>query len=372
MVLEFSNQEKVKKEVMKPLDPALFQGRIGTQAMDLFVLSNGGGLQVAVTNYGARILQVLTPDRSGHIGDVVLGYASLEETVAARSSVGAFIGRYAGRIGNAQLNFRGQHYPLSANDGPHCLHGGLDGLRFKAFQVATLESDRLVLAYRFENGEMGFPGVLDLRLEYRVTQQQALEIAYHVCAIDQPCVASFTSHAYFNLNGADSGTALDHEVIVHADHYMEVDARLVATGRLIPTLNTAYHLKQRKPLSKHLSSFDLRGFDDCYLINPTQGVHARPGDVTLMRCAEVFAPRTGRSMEVWSSEPALQFYTGLNPSAHIGHGQGKSGRFYQQQEGLCFEPQAYPNAPNCPAFPLPLYEPGVVRSGKTVYLFKTF
>jgi aldose 1-epimerase len=131
-------------------------------------------------------------------------------------------------------------------------------------------------------------------------------------------------------------------------------------------------LKHRKPLAEHLAHFNSTGFDDCYLINAHEAAARGAEDLTLKRCAQVFAPRMGRAMEVWSSEPALQFYTGLNPSAHIGHGLGKSGRFYRQQEGLCFEPQAYPNAPNCPAFPLPLYQPGIAKSGKTTYVFKTF
>jgi aldose 1-epimerase len=357
---------------MKLLDPALFRDQLEGQALGLFVLSNGSGLQVAVTNYGARILQVLTPDRSGQLDDVVLGYQSLADTVAARSSVGAFIGRYAGRIGGAQLSLNGQVHRLSANDGPHCLHGGAEGLRFKAFRVESVERDRLVLAYHFDHGEMGFPGALDLSLEYRVTQAPALEITYRACAIDQPSVASFTSHAYFNLNGSDSGSALDHEVIIDADHYCEVDAALVATGQVIPTHNTVYDMKLRKPLSEHLAHFNGKGFDDCYLINTQEVSDGGAGDLAFKRCAQVFAPRLGRAMEVWSNEPALQFYTGLNPNAHIGHGWGKSGRFYQQQEGLCFEPKAYPNAPNCPAFPLPLYQPGIVKNGKTAYVFKTF
>jgi aldose 1-epimerase len=131
-------------------------------------------------------------------------------------------------------------------------------------------------------------------------------------------------------------------------------------------------MKLRKPLSEHLAHFNGKGFDDCYLINTQEVSDGGSGDLAFKRCAQVFAPRLGRAMEVWSNEPALQFYTGLNPNAHIGHGWGKSGRFYQQQEGLCFEPQAYPNAPNCPAFPLPLYQPGIVKNGKTAYVFKTF
>ena len=357
---------------MKSLDPTLFQGQLDGKALGLFELTNAQGFQVAITNYGARILQILTPDRWGGIDDVVLGYASLDATMAARSSVGAFIGRYAGRIGQAQFTLDGQLYRLHANDGPHCLHGGLEGLRFKALRVEQVQSDRLLMSYRFVDGEMGFPGELELKLEYRVTAQNALEISYEAHAIGKSSLASFAPHPYFNLNGSGSGSAMDHEVMVHSSQYVEVNESLVATGRLISTHRSAFDLTARRPLSQHLALWNLNGFDDCFLVDSDNPAGAQTVVPDLKLCAEVFAPRTGRAMAVWSSEPAMQFYTGLNPLAHIGQGPGKEGRFYLQQEGLCFEPQAYPNAPNCPAFPLPLIEPGKPQRGKTVYEFNIF
>ena len=160
--------------------------------------------------------------------------------------------------------------------------------------------------------------------------------------------------------------------MVHSSQYFEVDECWVATGRLISTHRSAFDLTARRPLSQHLAMWNLNGFDDCFLLDCDPPVSAQTVVPDLKLCAEVFAPRTGRAMTVWSSEPAMQFYTGLNPLAHIGQGPGKEGRFYQQQEGLCFEPQAYPNAPNCPVFPLPLIEPGKPKWGKTVYGFNTF
>jgi aldose 1-epimerase len=357
---------------MKPLNRSHFQGQLQGQALDLFELSNGQGLQVSISNYGGRILQVLTPDRWGALDDVVLGYHCLDDMLAAKSSVGALIGRYAGRIGQAQFNWEQQTYSLSANDGPHCLHGGVEGLRFRVFEVTNVQSDRLQLHYCFADGEMGFPGKLWLNLEYRVTPQGALEIEYELLAQDKPSLASLTTHAYFNLNGCAMGSAMDHEVIIHSEQYFEVDPSLVATGRLLPTHETRFDLNQRVQLSEHLSRWQMTGFDDCFLVRQTTLDSYQKADSDLVLCAELFAPRYGRSMRVLSNEPALQFYTGLDPQAPIGKGIGKEGRFYRQQEGLCFEPQAYPNAPNCPAFPLPLIEPGVPKKGKTVYVFNTF
>ena len=252
---------------MKTLDRNVFQGQLDGKALGLFELTNGLGFQVALTNYGGRILQILTPDRWGGIDDVVLGYASLDDTMAARSSVGAFIGRYAGRIGQAQFTLNGQLYRLHANDGPHCLHGGLEGLRFKALHVDQVQSDRVLMSYRFADGEMGFPGELELRLEYRVTLQNALEISYEAHAIGKPSLASFAPHPYFNLNGCGSGSAMDHEVMVHSSQYFEVDECWVATGRLISTHRSAFDLTARRPLSQHLAMWNLNGFDDCFLLD---------------------------------------------------------------------------------------------------------
>ena len=357
---------------MTPLKRKLFQSHLDGIPLDLFVLTNDSGFQVALTNYGARILQIITPDDKGSMDDVVLGYASIDDTIAARSSVGAFIGRYAGRIAQAQLNFNGQHYHLNANDGPHCLHGGLEGLRFKALSVKEVQSDRLLLSYRFADGEMGFPGALDLKVEYRVTQHNTLEINYEASAIEMPTFASFAPHPYFNLNGCDSGSAMDHEVVIHSNRYFEVDEHLVATGKLISTEHSVYDLSARRSLEQHLVNWNKTGFDDCFLMDRAPMVIPNGEETRLKLCAEVYAPKTGRSMKVSSTEPAMQFYTGLNPSATIGQGRGKEGRFYQQQEGLCFEPQAYPNAPNCPGFQMPLIVPGVPKVEKTIFAFSTF
>lgn len=344
------------------LDPARFEREVDGKPVRLFTLRNAAGMVAGITNYGARIEQILVPDRQGRLDDVVLGYDSLEGVIGGSPSMGAFIGRYAGRIGQAHFTLDGTPHLLGANNGPHCLHGGLRGSRFKVFDAVQTSPSRVDMRYVFADGEEGFPGTLALRLSYCLLKSNELLLDYDAVALHQPTVASFTSHAFFNLNGESSGSALDHAVTIFADRYLAMTPDLVATGEVLPVNNTLLDLRQPTVLSTRIAREERQGYDDCYLVN-------RAGTQGLALCARVKAPKTGRVMEVWSTEPALQFYTGLQPLQPLPGGPGKSGQAYFPQQGLCFEPQGYPNAPNCPAFPSSVYRPGQARAGSTVYRF---
>ena len=362
---------------MQLLDPQRFCGTLAGEAVALYVLKNARGMVACITNYGAKIEQLVVPDRNGVFADVVLGYGSLYDAVAGASSMGSFIGRYAGRIENATFALNGTSYQLSANDGPHCLHGGMRGSRFRVFDAVQCDDSSVEMRYVFTDGEEGFPGMLELRLVYTVTEANELVIAYEGTAINKPTVASFTTHAYFNLNGESSGGALGHEVMICADRYFAMNTALIATGQLLPVAETPYDFRRAAVLGARVSdsasvyggsmsgSHLVDGYDCCYLINRAAG------STGLALAAHTRAPESGRVMEVWSTEPAMQFYTGLQAQEPLPGGPGKSGARYFQQQSLCFEPQAYPNAPNLPQFPSALYAPGVTRRGKTMYRFST-
>jgi aldose 1-epimerase len=346
------------------LDPTRFEREVDGQPARLFTLRNAAGMVACITNYGARIAQILVPDRLGRLDDVVLGYDSLEGVMDGSPSMGAFIGRYAGRIGQARFTLDGTQHLLGANNGPHCLHGGLRGSRFRVFDAVQTSPSRVDMGYVFADGEEGFPGTLALRLRYNLLENNALVLDYQAVALDQPTVASFTSHAFFNLNGESSGSALDHEVTIFSDRYFATTPDLVATGALLPVGQTPFDFRQPAVLDARIPCDALQGYDHCYLVN-----RAKPEGLAL--CARVRSAQSGRSMEVWSTEPALQFYTGLLPRQALPGGPGKSGQAYFPQQGLCFESQGYPNAPNCPAFPSAVYRPGQPRTGSTVYRFST-
>lgn len=355
------------------LDPARFAREIDGKPVRLFTLRNQRGMAVCVTNYGAKIEQLLVPDREGRWDDVVLGYDSIEGVVGGAPSVGAFVGRYAGRIENARFMLSGIEHQLAANNGPHCLHGGLRGSRFQVFDAVQHDASSVEMRYVFADGEEGFPGALALCLLYRVTEANELALDYEAVALDVPTVANFTTHAFFNLEGVNStrsASALGHEVTICASRYFEMTAELIATGKLLPVEGTPFDLRQPAALDTRVGKSPAKGgvagYDDCFAIDRDA---ATAGELAL--CARVSAPASGRVMEVWSSEPTMQFYTGMLAGEPLAGGPGKGGRRYVQQQSLCFEPQGYPNAPNIAAFPSALHLPGQARHGRTLYRFST-
>ncbi len=349
------------------LDPARFEAVVDSQPVALFVLRNSQGMVACVTNYGAKIQQLLVPDATGALTDVVLGYDSIDAVVGGSPSMGAFIGRYAGRLADAAFSLQGVRYELSANNGPHCLHGGVRGSRFRVFDAVQRSASSVEMSYVFADGEEGFPGTLALRLVYSLTEHNELVIDYQATALDKPTAASFTTHAFFNLCGANSGHLGDHHVMIEADHLFAMTGDLVATGDLLAVQGTAFDFRQSTPLASRIPQ-SLAGYDTCYRVNRAPAEEA----VGLTRIAVVTAPSVGRTMTVWSTEPAVQFYTGLQAGEPLAGGLGKDGVRYLQQQSFCLEPQGYPNAPNLPdssAFESIFYHPGQSRLGKTVYQF---
>ena len=347
------------------LQPERFAGQLDGKPVALYVLRNARGMTACITNYGAKIQQILVPDRSGRLGDVVLGYDSLDAVLGGAPSVGAFIGRYAGRIGNAGFTLGGKHYQLGANNGPHCLHGGIKGSRFRVFDAVQNNPSSVEMRCVFADGEEGFPGTLALRLTYSLTDANALVLDYEALSLDKPTVASFTTHSFFNLDGASSGSVLGHEVLIPSSQYLRCTEDLVATGEVLPVEGTPFDLRQAVVLASRVPD-RLPGYDDCYVVDRS-GQLDNAADPAF--CARVTSAKSGRVMEVWSTEPALQFFTGLKPLDPLAGGPGKGGQRYFQQHGLCLEPQGYPNAPNRPEFPSADYLPGTRRYGRTLYKF---
>ncbi|MBW8721536.1 MAG: galactose mutarotase [Polaromonas sp.] len=353
------------------LDPARFVREIDGKPVALFTLRNSQGMTVCVTNYGAKIEQVLVSGRDGRFDDVVLGYDSIEGAIVGAASVGAFIGRYAGRIGNARFTLGGKEHVLAANNGPHCLHGGVKGSRFRVFDAVQRSDSSVEMRYVFADGEEGFPGALELRLTYSVTEANELVLDYEAAALDVPTVANLTTHAFFNLEGLEASgqlSGLGHEVTIFSSRYFEMTPELIATGELLPVAGTPFDLRKPVPLNSRVrtpQAMDgIAGYDDCFEID-----RSAAGNGELALCARVSAPSSGRVMEVWSTEPTMQFYTGLVAGEPLAGGSGKGGRQYLQQQSLCFEPQGYPNAPNVPAFPSAVHEPGRSRRSRTLYRF---
>ncbi len=339
------------------LDPQRFIGEIGGEAVSLFRLRHANGMEVAVCNLGAKVLQILVPDRDGTLSDVVLGYDSLTALQVGAPSMGAFIGRYAGRIAQAHFTLDGVDHSLYANAGSHCIHGGPRGTRHRVFKARQTSGHTLELHHRFLPEDDGFPGVLDLHLRYHLSDHNELVIEHEAIAIEGSSPASFACHVFFNLDGPGLTTVDDHQLQVLANHLLATDTDNVATGARSALDGHALDLRAPRRLG------DLPDIDHSYEIE----VGDRSGALRLCACAS--STVIGRTLEVWSTEPVLQVYT----AGALGTGAtpdiGKLGVRHLPRAGLCLEPQQYPNAPNCSSFPLNRVTPRWPYRAQTRYRF---
>ena len=346
---------------MPELERASYQASVRGLPVDLYTLRNRHGMRVRICNLGARIQQILAPDRHGQLADVVLGHGSLAGILQDTAWHGAFAGRYANRIGGTRLLLDGVAHKLPANDGPNLLHGGDAGCAMQVFDVRRSDDQVLALSYCFVSANDGFPGDLDLQLTYRLDDANTLAIEWVAQALDRATVASFTSHGYFNLSGVPGSTVLDHQVTIHADRYLETGDGQLPTGRVLGVEGTPFDFRQPRSVGgapSHAASYDH------YWVKPLAGQ-----DGTLTLDASVHHPASGRGMEVWSTEPGLQFYAGHMLNQQPDALPDKHGLQLPAHAGLCLAPSRYPDAPNHPQFPDTRITPGSPRTGCIQYRF---
>ncbi len=336
-------------------------------AVELFTLRNASGMEVKVTNYGGIITELKVPDRDGKLDDITLGYSSVDGYLKSSPYFGALIGRYGNRIGKAQFKLDGKTYKLPANDGPNTLHGGTTGFDKVVWNAEPFERDGergLVLTYTSPDGDQGFPGTLETRVTYTLTDKNELAFDYHATT-DKPTVVNLTQHAYFNLAGDGSGDILGHELTINADRYTPVDSGLIPTGELASVEGTPFDFRTKTAIGARIDADDEQikrggGYDHNYVLN-------RSGD-GLELAARVEEPKTGRVMEVHTTEPGLQFYSGNFLDGTI---TGKNGHVYNKRNGICLETQHYPDSPNQSSFPSTTLNPGETYTSRTVYTFST-
>jgi aldose 1-epimerase len=331
----------------------------------LFTLRNAKGAEALISNYGGIVTSLKVPDRSGKLGDVVLGYDNLPDYIKDSPFFGALIGRYGNRIARGKFTLDGQEYTLATNNYPNALHGGLKGFDKVVWEPTLLtgsESPGLKLTYVSKDGEEGYPGKLSVTVVYTLTEDNALKIEY-TATTDKDTVVNLTQHSYFNLAGKDS--ILDHVVMIPADKFTPVDGTLIPTGDLKPVEGTPFDFRTPTAIGARIGQDDEqlkfgKGYDHNWVIN-------RPmGELGLM--ARVTEPTTGRVMEVFSTEPGLQFYSGNFLDGTL---KGKGGRVYQFRSGFCMEPQHFPDSPNKPQFPSVVLKPGQIYRNTIIYKFST-
>lgn len=340
------------------------------QAVEVFTL-NASGLEVRAVTYGGIILSLATPDREGRLADIVLGYDSLEGYVRASPYFGAIVGRYANRIARGRFTLDGTSYRLATNNGPHHLHGGTRGFDKMVWGAEPVEHAGgvgVAFTHTSPAGDEGYPGTLSARVTYTLTDRHELIVDYHATT-DQATPVNLTQHSYFNLAGQGAGRrdVLDHELTIFADRFTPVDATLIPTGALAPVEGTPFDFRTETPIGARIAGDDpqLRhggGYDHNFVLNgPPSGA---PGG--LAHAARVREPTSGRTLDVFTTEPGLQFYSGNFLDGSI---TGKGGSVYGRRAGFCLETQHFPDSPNQRAFPSAILRPGTAYRSRTTFVF---
>ena len=335
--------------------------------VDLFTLTNRRGMQARITNYGGIIVSLTAPDRAGKFGDVVLGYDTLAAYVKRNPMFGALVGRYAGRIANAQFTLDGIEYQLArAGRGPHHIHGGAKGFDKQVWQAEPLpqrDGAALALHYISADGEEGYPGKLSVTVTYTLTDKNELRLDYQATT-DKDTIINFTNHSYFNLAGA--GDVLRHQITLDADRFTVFGEGLIPTGEIRTVKDTPLDLRQPTDIGARIDDKDAqlllgRGYDHNFVLNHKAGV--------LGLAAKVVEPVSGRVMEVLTTEPGVVFYTANGFDGSI---VGKGGQAYGKRAGLCLETQHFPDSPHHPQFPSTVLRKGATYRSTTVFKFSTY
>jgi len=338
----------------------------GTPVLE-YTLRNAGEMSVAFINYGGIITSIRVPDRDGTLDNVVLGLPTMEAYVARNPHFGAITGRYANRIANARFMLDGREYTLAANNGPNALHGGKKAFDKQVWHVKQLPGgDRvgIELAHLSPDGDEGYPGNLDVKVTYTLNDENEFRIDYRATT-DKATVVNLTSHSYFNLAGDGSGTVLDHTLTINADRYTPVDATSIPTG-IASVGGTPFDFRQPTRIGDRIRDGDRqlvygRGYDHNWVLN-------RPNDGSLALAAHLEDAKTGRIMEIETTEPGMQCYTGNFLDGTL---VGSAGKMYRQGDGLCLETQHFPDSPNHPDFPSTVLRSGEVYQTSTVHRFLT-
>lgn len=334
-------------------------------AVDIYTLRNRHGVEARICNYGGIVVSLKVPDRNGQMGDVVLGYDNLAGYLKSSPYFGCLVGRYGNRIAKGKFTLNGKEYTLATNNYPNALHGGIKGFDkvvWAAKILATSEGPGLELRYLSKDGEEGYPGNLSVIAVYILTDDNGLRLDY-TATTDKETVVNLTQHSYFNL--AQKGDILNHVVMIDSDKFTPVDSTLIPTGELRPVNGTPFDFRKPTPIGLRINENDEQlkfgnGYDHNWVINKPIG--------QLGLIAKVTEPTTGRVLEVLSSEPGLQFYTGNFLDGTI---TGKGNWTYQFRNGFCMEPQHYPDSPNRAEFPSVVLKPGQVYKNTIIYRFST-
>ncbi|MDA0812748.1 MAG: galactose mutarotase [Verrucomicrobia bacterium] len=334
------------------------------KAVEIYTLKNASGLSADIMTYGGTVVSLNVPDKSGQMADVVLGFDTLAEYEEKSPYFGCITGRYANRIAKGKFTLEGEEYTLAVNNDVNHLHGGLKGFDKQVWKASTKESSQgpsVTFKHTSPDGDEGYPGALSMEVTYTLTKDNALQVDYKATT-DKATVINLTNHSYFNLGGNGNGTILDHNLTLFADKFTPTDATAIPIGELASVEGTPFDFRKATPIGQRIDAADTQikyglGYDHNFVVN------GKPG--TLRPAAVVHDPKSGRVMEISTTEPGVQFYTGnfLNGLS------GKGGKTYEKRGALCLETQHFPDSPNQKAFPSVVLRPGATYTHTTVHKF---
>lgn len=358
----FCEQPKKQKFVLKTSD---FQTEIGGKKTDLYLLKNEQ-IEVYITNYGARIVSLLSPDKQGIMGDVVLGFKSIADYQKAKTPFhGCIIGRYGNRIAKGNFELDGTSYQLPINNNENHLHGGPEGFHNQVWEVVSVDDNSIVMTYLSKDGEMGYPGNLSVEVTYAINDKNELLIAYKATT-DKATPINLTNHAFFNLAGQAKGSINDHLLMLNADHFTPVDEGLIPLGEIRSVEGSPFDFRRAKTigqdLNKQATDTQLRyggGYDHNFVLN-------KVAEGSLDLAARVVDPKSGRQMDVYTEEPGIQFYGG---NFMDGGDIGKYGNPFDYRGSFALETQHYPDSPNQATFPNTILQPGKTYQTQSIYRF---
>ncbi|MDR1437406.1 MAG: galactose mutarotase [Candidatus Symbiothrix sp.] len=340
-----------------------FRKTVDGKPVDLFTLSNKNGLEVSITNYGGKIVSILVPGKNGTPVDVVLGKSNLDDYMNAQEPYfGAICGRIANRIADGKFSLEGNDYQLAVNNGPNSLHGGIKGFNAVVWDAKQPDGQTLELAYLSKDGEEGFPGNLSVLAVYRLTDDNALEIAYRATT-DKTTILNLTNHSYFNLSGEGDPYIGDHELQINADSFLPTSDVAIPLGRPEPVEDTPFDFRSLHTIGERIEEEFTQliygnGYDHNFILNG--------GGTELIFCAKAISPKTGIQMEVYTDQPGVQLYTG---NFLEGNFTGKNGHHYPKRSAFCLETQHYPDSIHHPDYPSTVLKPGEVFESRTIFKF---
>ena len=362
-----SCQSSQEVKTLSGLNPKNFETVVDGDSTALYVLTNKNGMEVCVTNFGARIVSVMVPDAKGQLQDVVLGFDSIGQYIRIPSDFGAAIGRYANRINKGQISVGGETIQLPVNNYGHCLHGGPQGWQYKVFKATPIGTSGLKLTLVSPDGDMNFPGNVTVSVTYRLTDDNAIDIQYEGTT-DKETILNMTNHSYFNLNGDASTPITDDTLFINADAFTPVDSTFMTTGEITSVAETPFDFTTPTPIGARIDMEDNEqlanghGYDHNWVLRESN-------DITTV-AAKVVSPVTGIVLEVLTDQPGIQIYTGNFLDGTV---TGKKGVVYNRRAAICLETQVYPDSPNKslvnPSWPSPYLKPGETYTHHTIFRF---